>query len=86
MALTKDSEQRSKLGDSIFAVFHLCLLIAIAVYAAIGLIQGNTMRFAVIMVGLVLYYFLVLHKPVLKEISRKRKLRSAGPPGGPKNR
>jgi len=81
--LTKDSGQRSKLGDTIFAVFHLLLLITVAVYAIIGLAQGNTMRFAVIMAGLVLYYFLVLRKAVLKEIDRKRKLRSAGPPGKP---
>jgi hypothetical protein len=81
--LTKDSEQRSKLGDTIFAVFHLLLLITIVVYAIIGLVQRNTMRFAVIMAGLVLYYFFVLHKAVLKEIDRKRKLRSAGPPRKP---
>jgi 4-hydroxybenzoate polyprenyltransferase len=81
--LTKDNEQRSKLGDTTFAVFHLLLLISVAVYAIIGLVQGNTMRFAVIMAGLVLYYFIVLHKAVLKEIDRKRKLRSAGPPGKP---
>ncbi len=81
--MTKDSEQRSKLGDTIFAVFHLFLLITVAVYAVIGLVQRNTMRFAVIMAGLVLYYFLVLRKAVFKEIDRKRKLRSAGPPGKP---
>ena len=81
--MTKDSKQRSKLGDTIFAVFHLLLLITVAVYAVIRLIQGNTMRFAVMMAGLVLYYFLVLHKAVRKEIDRKRKLRSAGPPGKP---
>lgn len=81
--MTKDSEQRSKLGDTIFAVFHLFLLITVVVYAVIGLVQGNTMRFAVIMAGLVLYYFIVLRKAVLKEIDRKRKLRSPGPPGKP---
>lgn len=81
--MTKDSEQRPKLGDTIFAVFHLLLLITVAVYAIIGLVQGNTMRFAVIMAGLVLYYFIVLRKAVFKEIDRKRKLRSAGPPGKP---
>ncbi|MCJ7565566.1 MAG: hypothetical protein MUP52_13385 [Candidatus Aminicenantes bacterium] len=81
--MTKDNEQRSKLGDTIFAVFHLFLLITVVVYAVIGLVQGNTMRFAVIMAGLVLYYFLVLRKAVFKEIDRKRKLRSSGPPGKP---
>ncbi len=81
--MTKDSEQRSKLGDTIFAVFHLFLLITVVIYAIIGLVQGNTMRFAVIMAGLLLYYFLVLRKAVFKEIDRKRKLRSAGPPGKP---
>jgi len=70
------SEKRSKLGDTIFSLFHLFALIAIAVYAVLVLVQGNALRFAVIMAGLVLYYFLVLRKPLLKEIDRRRKLKS----------
>jgi Flp pilus assembly protein TadB len=73
------SEKRSGLGDTIFAFFHLILLIAVIIYAVASLVQGNGLRFAVIMVCLVLYYFLVLHKPVLKEIRRKRELKSSPP-------
>jgi len=52
------------------------------VFAFVDLFQGNVVRFAVLMTGLFLYYFLVLHKGVLKEIRRKR---SAGTPSRPKN-
>ena len=48
--------------------------IAVFVYGVVGLVQRNTARFAVVCGGLVLYYFLVLHKAVLKEIQRKRGL------------
>ena len=74
---SSSSEKRSRLGDTLFAFFHLFLLIAIIIYAVASLIQGNRLRFAVIMACLVLYYFLVLHKPVLKEIRRKRELKSS---------
>ncbi|MGD9345993.1 MAG: hypothetical protein PVH84_09045 [Candidatus Aminicenantes bacterium] len=60
------------MGDWIFAFFHLFLLIGITAYAFYSLIQGNTHRFGLIVVCLVAYYFLVLHKPVKAEIKRRR--------------
>jgi hypothetical protein len=77
--LTPDDKPRSKLGDTIFALFHVFALAALLAFAVIDLVQGNTTRFGVITGGLVLYYVLVLHKPVLKEIERRRNLKSAPP-------
>ena len=68
---------RAKLGDTIFAVVHVLALLAVFVYGLIGLVQGNTGRFAVVMGGLALYYALVLHKAVAKEIRRKRALKAS---------
>jgi hypothetical protein len=76
---TPPAAPRSKLGDTIFAIVHVIALIAVFIYGVIGLIQRNTGRFAVVMGGLVLYYFLVLHKAVRKEIDRKRKLKISFP-------
>ena len=45
-----------KFGDTIFAVVHVLALLAILVYGFVGLVQGNTGRFVVVMAGLVLYY------------------------------
>jgi len=70
---------RSKLGDTIFAIVHVLALIAVFIYGVIGLVQRNTGRFAVVCGGLVLYYFLVLHKAVRKEIHRKRGLKDLSP-------
>jgi hypothetical protein len=64
-----------RLGDTLFALFHLALIAAIIVYAVLSLVQGNTWRFLVILVGLTIYYFLVLDKPLRKEIERRRRLR-----------
>ncbi len=58
--------------DWIFAFFHLFLLLAIVIYAFYSLFQGNTLRFAFIIALLIIYYFLVLHKSVKREIERKR--------------
>jgi hypothetical protein len=68
-----------KLGDTIFAIVHVIALIAVFIYGLVGLIQHNTRRFAVVCGGLVLYYFLVLHKAVSKEIDRKRRLKDSSP-------
>lgn len=62
--------------DWIFAFFHLFLLLGAVLYAFFSLSKGNYLRFIVIMVLLTVYYFLVLHKAVKKEIERKRKKRS----------
>jgi hypothetical protein len=59
----------------IFAFVHLFLLIAIVVYAFVSLAQGNSSRFGLIAVLLIIYYFIVLHKPVKREIERRKNLR-----------
>ncbi len=59
--------------DYIFAFFHLFLLIGLLGYAVYALTQGNVLRFALIIVCLAGYYFLALHKNVVKEIKKKRK-------------
>lgn len=61
------------MSDWIFAFFHLFLLIGIIIYAFVALVQGNTFRFGLIMICLIGYYFLVLHKPVKREIERRKK-------------
>lgn len=64
--------------DWIFSFFHLILLVGIVIYAFYSLFIGNVLRFAILIVFLTGYYFLVLHKPVKREIERKRKKRSKG--------
>lgn len=59
--------------DYFFAFFHLFLLLGVFAYAIYSLIEGNVLRFALIIICLVGYYFLALHKNVKKEIERKRK-------------
>jgi Ca2+/Na+ antiporter len=63
------------MGDLIFAFFHLFLLLGAVAYALYSLLQGNVTRFAMMAACLILYYVLVLHKAVKKEIERKKKLR-----------
>jgi len=58
--------------DWIFSFFHLFLLLSIAAYALYSLFQGNIFRFGLIAFLLVVYYFLVLHKAVRKEMRRRR--------------
>jgi hypothetical protein len=60
------------MGDWIFAFFHFFLVIGIFLYGIYSLFQGNTSRFILIMGGLAVYYFLVLHKALKKEIERRR--------------
>jgi hypothetical protein len=59
--------------DYIFAFLHLILLCGVFGYAVYSLLEGNVLRFTLISVCLVGYYFLALHKNVRKEIERKRK-------------
>jgi hypothetical protein len=66
------SRERSKLADTVFAVFHVFALAAVFVYGIVALIGGNTLRFGIVMAGLAVYYALVLHVPVKEEIARKR--------------
>ena len=78
--MTADDRSKAKPGDTIFALFHVLALAALVVLAVIDLVRGNTTRFGVIAGALVLYYILILHKPVVKEIQRRRSLKSATPP------
>jgi len=76
--MTADNpSKKSDLGDWIFAFFHLFLLIGILIYAVYSLLIGNSLRFSLIFGGLALYYFLVLHKNVKKEIVRRKKSRAS---------
>ncbi len=61
--------------DWIFSFFHVGLLIAVVVYAVYSLFHANTLRFVLLMLCLTVYYFLVLHKAVRREIERKRKIK-----------
>ncbi len=72
-------------SGTIFALAHLILLIAVAVYGLISLIQGNVFRSVFIFALLIGYYFLVLHQNVKKEISRKKDKRKTADPS-PVNR
>ncbi len=62
--------------DWVFAFLHLGALLAILGYAVFSLMNGQTGRAVLIIVCLGLYYFLVLHKGVRREIARRRDLRS----------
>lgn len=73
--------KKSPLGDTIFAIVHLLLLAAIFIYAVVLLVLGNARRSAVILGCLVLYYVLVLHKPLFKEIERRLAKKSAAQKG-----
>ena len=66
------------MADWIFAFFHLFLLIGLCLYAVFSLFQGNVFRFALIIGCLVIYYFIVLHKPVRQEMRRRRDLKARG--------
>jgi hypothetical protein len=63
------------MSDLVFALVHLGLLLGVLGYAVYSLVRGNPGRFVLILGLLAVYYLLVLHKPVLKEIRRKRELR-----------
>jgi membrane protein implicated in regulation of membrane protease activity len=59
--------------DWIFAFVHLLGLAAALVYAVLSLAGGETSRGLLLLAILAVYYILVLHKPVMKEIRRKRR-------------
>jgi len=59
--------------DWIFSFFHLILLLGAVIFAFYSLFLGNTSRFLIMIGLLIVYYFLVLHKSVKREIERKRK-------------
>ena len=60
------------MSDTLFALIHLAALLAILIYAIYSCVAGNAARGALIFALLVIYYFLVLHKAVRKELARRR--------------
>jgi predicted membrane protein len=84
MAATPKGARTSKLGDTIFAFAHIAALVALVVLAFVDLGNGRVVRFAVVLAALAVYYVLVLYKPVVKEIRRKKAEKRAAadkPPG-----
>ena len=63
------------MADWVFAFVHLFLLLGALGYAFVSFANGQVPRFLTIVLLLALYYLLVLHKPVRKEIARKRSLK-----------
>jgi hypothetical protein len=61
--------------DTIFAFFHLLLLVGLFLYAFYSLFIGNVLRFIIIIAVLTIYYFAILHPAVKKEIARKKELK-----------
>ena len=70
-----------RLGDTLFALFHFGLVLAIAGYAVAALIRGYTRRFLIVGAGLAIYYVFVLHPAVKAEIQRRRRLKTEDPAG-----
>ncbi len=66
------------MSDYIFAFFHLFLILGAVVYAVYSLLIGNTLRFVFLIAVLGIYYWAVLHKPVIQEIARRRELKNQG--------
>jgi Ca2+/Na+ antiporter len=60
------------MSDTVFALLHLAVLLAILAYAALSLLSGNAGRGGLLLLLLAVYYLLVLHKAVRKEIARRR--------------
>lgn len=61
--------------DTIFAFLHVGGLLVAVAYAVMSLVRGNTSRFALILVILVVYYLFILHPAVKKEIARRKLLK-----------
>jgi hypothetical protein len=61
------------MSDTIFAIVHLFVLLGVLGYSVVSIVRGNVARGGLILVLLAVYYFLVLHKAVRKEIARKTK-------------
>ena len=60
------------MSDTLFALVHLVVLLGILAYAVGSCFTGHAARGVLILVLLVIYYFLVLHRAVRKEIARRR--------------
>jgi Flp pilus assembly protein TadB len=72
MPATPESGRKSKLGDTLFAFAHLVALVAFVVLAFVDLAHGRVVRCVVVLAALFVYYILILHKPVRKEIRRRK--------------
>jgi len=66
------------MGRTLFALLHLGLFLGLVVYGVVLLAQGQSNRGFTILGIMGLYYALVLHKAVLAEIERKRRLKKYG--------
>jgi len=72
------------MSRTIFALLHLGLFAGLVVYGIVLLARGDSNQ-GLTLLGIVgLYYALVLHKAVLAEIERKRRLKKYGNIGGMK--
>ena len=60
------------MSDTVFALLHFAVLLAILAYAVLSLFAGNAARGGLLLLLLAVYYLLVLHKAVRKEIARRR--------------
>ena len=60
------------MSDTLFALIHLAGLLAVLIYAVYSCLTGSLSRGLLILALLVIYYFLILHKAVRKEIARRR--------------
>jgi uncharacterized membrane protein YfcA len=63
------------LFNTIVAFLHLGALLAALGYAVVSLVQGNVPRFGLIVILLAIYYVLLLHPAVMKEVQRKKALK-----------
>lgn len=60
------------MSDTLFALIHFAVLLAVLAYAVLSLFTGNVGRGGLLLLLLAVYYLLVLHKAVMKEIARRR--------------
>jgi hypothetical protein len=67
----------------IFALFHFFLFSGLLVYSIYVLVKGSWFTGLVLLVFLVAYYLVVLHKAMLKEIHRKNKKSRTKTQSGP---
>ncbi|HOJ27001.1 MAG TPA: hypothetical protein PLP94_07375 [Candidatus Saccharicenans sp.] len=61
----------------IFALVHFCLYLGLLAYSIYSMFTGRWAAGLILLAFLAVYYFLVLHQAVLKEIKRKKRTASA---------
>ena len=61
--------------NAIFPFLHLGALLGLLAYAIVSLVRGDVPRFGVIIILLAIYYVLLLHPGVKKEIARRKALK-----------